>query len=136
MQKWDDDKMEFNLKEGMSAVVETVVSENETALNYGSGDLDVYATPAMIALMESAAKSCVGLHLPHDYSTVGIEVNIKHIKATPIGMKVRCEAVLTKIEGKRLYFDVNAWDEKGKVGEGKHIRYIVNSEDFMKRTYK
>lgn len=126
--------MEFNVKEGISSVIEMTVTENDTAVRYGSGDLDVYATPAMIALMESTAKSCVGLHLPSGYSTVGIEVNIKHIKSTPVGMKVRCEAVLTKIEGKRLYFSVEASDEKGKIGEGSHIRYIINSEDFMKRT--
>jgi fluoroacetyl-CoA thioesterase len=126
--------MEFNVKEGISSVIEMTVTENDTAARYGSGDLDVYATPAMIALMESTAKSCVGLHLPCGYSTVGIEVNIKHIKSTPVGMKVRCEAVLTKVEGKRLYFSVEASDEKGKIGEGSHIRYIINSEDFMKRT--
>lgn len=133
MLKKRDVMMEFNLKTGISSTIETIVTENETAVKYGSGDLYVFATPAMIALMENASKSCVGLHLPYGFTTVGIEVNVKHIKSTPMGMKVRCESVLTAIEGKRLYFKVEAFDEKGKIGEGTHTRYIVNSEEFMKK---
>lgn len=125
--------MECNLKEGISSIMEIKVTEKETAINYGSGDLPVYATPAMIALMENSAKSCVGLHLQYGYTTVGIYVNVKHIKATPINMKVKCEATLTKIDGKKLFFEVKAWDEKGKIGEGTHIRYIVNNEEFMEK---
>lgn len=126
--------MEFNIKEGISSVMEMTVTENETASKYGSGDLEVFATPAMIALIENTAKSCVGLHLPCGYSTVGIEINVKHIKSTPVGMKVRCEVFLERVEGKRLYFNVEAMDDKGKIGEGTHIRYIVNCDDFMRRT--
>lgn len=125
--------MECNLKEGISSVTEIKVTEKETAINYGSGDLPVYATPAMIALMENAAKSCVGLHLQYGYTTVGIDINVKHIKATPINMRVKCEATLTKIEGKKLFFHIKAWDEKGQIGEGNHIRYIVNSKEFMEK---
>ena len=127
--------MEFQLKIGISSLIETVVTENDSAIKYGSGTLDVYATPAMIALMENAAKSCVGLHLPTQYTTVGIEVNIKHLKPTAIGSKVKCEAVLQDIKGKKLFFNVIAWDEKEKIGEGLHVRYIVESEDFMKKLY-
>lgn len=125
--------MEFELKPGISALIETVVTENDSAVKYASGTLEVYATPAMIALMENAAKSCVGLHLPSQYTTVGIEVNIRHIKPTGIGSKVKCEAILQEVKGKKLFFNVVAWDEKGKIGEGIHVRYIVESEDFMKR---
>ena len=125
--------MEFELKSGISALIETVVTENDSAVKYASGTLEVYATPAMIALMENAAKSCVGLHLPSQYTTVGIEVNIRHIKPTGIGSKVKCEAILQEVKGKKLFFNVVAWDEKGKIGEGIHVRYIVESEDFMKR---
>lgn len=125
--------MDFNLKEGQIYKMELIVSNNETAKFYGSGNLEVFATPAMIALMENASKECVKGGLPEGYSTVGIEVSIKHIKATPVGMKVRSEVVLEKIVGKKLYFKVEAYDENGKIGEGDHIRYIVNSEDFMNR---
>ena len=86
--------MEFALKPGISTLIETVVTENDSAVKYASGTLDVYATPAMIALMENASKSCVGIHLPLQYTTVGIEVNIRHIKPTGIGSKVKCEAIL------------------------------------------
>ncbi len=125
--------MEFNFKPGISALIETTVTENDSAIKLASGTLAVYATPSMIALMENASKSCVGLHLQSQYTTVGIEVNVKHIKPTAIGGKVRCEATLTEVQGKRLYFKVDAWDEKGKIGEGIHIRYIVDAEEFIKR---
>jgi len=128
--------MDLNLKVGQTHEIQLEVTKNKTARFYGSGNLEVYATPAMIALMESAAMECVEKGLPEGYTTVGIEVNIKHIKATGIGMKVRSEALLEKIEGKRLYFKVEAFDETGKIGEGSHARYIVNSEDFMKRLSK
>lgn len=130
--EWDE-IMEHNLREGISALMEATVTANDLASKYGSGAIDVYATPAMIALMENTAKSCVDLHLPQGYSTVGIDVNVKHIKSTPQGMKVKCEVVLEKIEGKRLFFKVEAWDEKGKIGEGTHTRYIINVEEFLAR---
>ena len=125
--------MESKLREGLSAVIEKVVSENETASRYASGAVEVYATPAMIGLMENTAKSAVDLHLSCGDTTVGVEVNIKHLKATPVGMKVRCEAIVEKLEGKKIYFTVKAWDEKGLIGEGTHVRYIVNMEKFMEQ---
>lgn len=126
--------MEFNLKEGMTSAKEMKVTENDLASKMGSGVLDVFATPAMIALMEETSRSCVDLHLPCGYTTVGIELNVKHLKSTPLGMKVRCEAILTKVDNKELTFKVEVWDEKDKVGEGKHSRYIVNSGRFMEKT--
>lgn len=125
--------MDFNLKEGISLIVEKTVSEKDTAIEHGSGDLPVFATPAMIALMENAARSCVGPYLTSEFTTVGIDMSVKHIKATPLNMKVKSEAVLEKIDGKKLFFKVNAWDELGKIGEGTHVRYIVNSKDFMEK---
>lgn len=126
--------MEFNLKEGMTSAKEMQVTENDLASKMGSGVLDVFATPAMITLMEETSRSCVDLHLPCGYTTVGIELNVKHLKSTPLGMKVRCEAVLTKIDRKALTFKVEVWDESEKVGEGIHSRYIVNSDKFMEKT--
>lgn len=123
--------MEFKIEEGMNSTTETVVTENDTASKYGSGLLDVLSTPHMVALMENTSKNVVEGSLPDGFSTVGIEVSIKHLKATPVGMKVRCEAVLQKIDGKKLLFKVDAWDEKGKIGEGTHVRFIINMEAFM-----
>jgi len=125
--------MKFEVKPGISALIETTVTEADSAVMHASGNLDVYATPAMIALMENAAKSCVEHHLPSEYTTVGIEVNVKHFKPTTIGSKVKCEAVLQEVEGNKLFYNVVAWDENGKIGEGLHVRYIVNSEEFMKK---
>ncbi|WP_160687072.1 thioesterase family protein [Clostridium sp. C2-6-12] len=125
--------MEFNFKEGISIVKEAIVTENDTALKMGSGDLEVYATPAMIALMENTAKSLVIDELPIGYTTVGIEMNVKHIKASPIGANIKCNAVLIKAEGKKLFFNVEANDDHGTIGNGSHIRYVVNSDDFIKR---
>lgn len=121
------------LREGISAVIEKVVSESETASRYGATGIDVYATPAMIALMENTAKIAVDLHLSYGDTTVGTEVYIKHLKATPMGSKVRCEAVVDNVQGKKISFSVKVWDEKGLIGEGTHIRYIVNIEKFMSK---
>ncbi len=126
----------FNIKEGIKAVVEKEVTKKDTAAEFGSGTIYVYATPMMIGLMENAALKSVDDKLGNDYSTVGINVNINHLAATPVGYKVKAEAVLKKIEGKKLYFDVVAYDEDKKIGEGTHIRYIVNSEKFIKECKK
>jgi fluoroacetyl-CoA thioesterase len=128
--------MEINLKEGTSFIKQLKVTENETAVKMGSGDLEVYATPAMIALMENAAKTLVIDELPNGYTTVGIEMNVKHIKSSPIGAKIQCKAVLTKVDNKKLFFDVEANDDEGIIGKGSHVRYIVNAEDFMNKTKK
>lgn len=125
--------MENRLREGISAVIEKVVAEAETASKVGSGSIDVYATPAMIALMENTAKSAVDLHLTYGDTTVGIEINVKHIRATPVGSRVRCEAVVERVEGKRITFSIRTWDEKGLIGEGTHIRYMVNIKKFMSK---
>ncbi|WP_125154098.1 thioesterase family protein [Clostridium rectalis] len=122
-----------NVKEGIKNIKEIKVTEKLTAIECGSGDLSVYATPAMIALMENVSKDCVLPFLEEGYTTVGISVDVKHIKATPLGMKVKCEALLTKIEGKKLFFQVKAWDEVGDVGIGTHERYIVEKEGFMNK---
>lgn len=128
--------MEFNLHEGTQGVIEIVAEAKDSAKNIGSGLADVFSTPSMIALMENTSQTSVKDSLPEGYSTVGSEVNVKHVKATPIGMKVKCSSKLVKVEGKKLVFEVEAHDEVAKIGEGTHIRYIVNSEDFMRRIQK
>ena len=120
-----------SLEIGLSGTAEIIVLEKYTARNLGSGSLDVYATPAMIALMEQAASSAVELYLPVEHSTVGTNVNIRHMAATPIGMKVRAIAELIAIENRKLTFKVEAFDEAEKIGEGIHERYIVANNKFL-----
>ncbi|MFZ7131001.1 MAG: thioesterase family protein [Eubacteriales bacterium] len=116
---------------GKTNRIEKNVRENETALVFGSGDITVFSTPHMIGLMENAALTLVEGLLDEGSTTVGIRVNVKHMAATPIGMKVGVEAKLIEVDRKRLVFNVTAWDEKEKIGEGIHERFIVNSKKFM-----
>lgn len=125
--------MEININVGIENTLTKTVSDRDSAANHGSGLLPVFATPAMVAFMEQTAHCSVGNLLPEGYTTVGIEINVKHIKATPMGMVVRCHSVLSKVEGKRLYFDIQAYDEVAQIGEATHVRYIVESEKFMSK---
>lgn len=125
--------MEINLKTGMKGKVEDTVVESNTAAKFGSGSIYVYATPMMIGLMENAALNAVDEDLGKGYSTVGINVNVNHIAATPMNKKVWAEAELTKIEDKKLFFNVTAFDEDKKIGEGTHTRYIINIEKFIEK---
>lgn len=126
--------MDFNIKVGMKAEVELVVEQQHTAVAFGSGEVNVFATPMMIALMEKAALTAVDEHLGQGYATVGTIVNAKHLTATPLGMKVKATAELINIEGKRLTFKIEAYDEIEKIGEGIHERYIIELAKFIKRT--
>jgi fluoroacetyl-CoA thioesterase len=126
--------LDFNIKVGMRAEIELVVEDQHTAAAFGSGGVRVLATPMMIGLMEKAALTAVDPHLGEGYATVGTVVNAKHIAATPVGMKARAVAELTAIDGKKLSFNIEAYDEKEKIGEGTHERYIIELEKFLKRT--
>lgn len=128
---WRQYKMEFNLEVGMKAVIEYVVGEKDTAVHYGSGGVLVYATPAMIGLMENASLKAVDPHLPMGFATVGTHLDVKHMAATPVGMKVRAEAELIEVDGKKLKFRIDAYDEKDKIGEGFHSRYIIHVDKFI-----
>ena len=126
--------MEFNLKAGMLFTSEIVVEEKDTAVAFGSGNMYVLSTPMMIGLMENAALNAIDAYLPKGYQTVGIHLDVKHLAATPMGMKASATAELIEIDGKKLKFKVVAYDEKDKIGEGYHSRFIVESENFMKMT--
>lgn len=121
--------MEAGIKNEKSIVVTNEV----TASKVGSGLLPVYATPSMIALMEGTCAESVQPYLAEGEGTVGVAVDIKHIAATPVGMTVRCESLLKEVNGKKLVFEVNVYDEKGLVGTGIHKRAIINNEAFMAR---
>ncbi len=121
------------LKIGIEGYKEQMVDFKDTAAAYGSGLVEVFATPAMIGLMEYTAQHSVQSLLPEGHGTVGTEVNIKHLKATPIGAKVYSKTKLIEIDGKKLIFEVSAYDEQGQIGSGFHTRYIINSERFMEK---
>lgn len=109
------------------------VEEQHLACNVGSGDLRVFATPMMMALMENAAMLCVADDLEEGNSTVGGHISSSHIKPTGIGHTVSATATLTAVEGRKLTFKVTAQDEDGVIGEGEHLRFIVGKEKFMSK---
>jgi len=120
---------------GMKAEVGTLVEREDTAKEVGSGDLLVYATPCMVALMEGAACEAIAEALADTQTTVGIALNIEHISATPVGLDVRAEAEVTAVEGKVITFAVRAFDEVGEIGNGIHKRVIVNTQKFLDKAY-
>ena len=118
---------------GLSYESCTVVAENNTAVALGSGDMAVFATPAMVALMENAAMLAVRDSLPEGSTTVGVEMQTSHIKASALGANIKASATLVEVDGRRLTFDVKAWDEKGTIGEGRHVRFVVDRERFLSK---
>ncbi|MCI8962236.1 MAG: thioesterase family protein [Eubacterium sp.] len=121
------------LKTGIKGKETTIVDESNTAKTMGSGTLDVFATPAMTALMEKTAWKSVAEELEEGCGTVGIRLEITHDAPTPLGMKVTCESVLTGIEGRKLTFEVEARDERGKIGSGIHERFIIDNKKFQEK---
>ena len=128
--------MEFNIAKGLEYTATEVVTKENTASKYGSGLVDVFATPAMVGLMENACMNAVLPSLPEGFNTVGIEICVKHTKATPMGMKVFSKATLTEVDGKRLVFEVVAWDDEGEIGRGTHTRFIIDTKKFMEKLAK
>jgi len=122
------------LRAGITGTAETVADENNTAAAVGSGILRVFATPMMIALMEKAACDGVAPYLDDGEGTVGITVNVSHDSATPVGMKITARAELTEVDGRRLVFKVEAFDEAGHIGGGMHERFIIKNERFQAKT--
>lgn len=127
--------IQMDIKIGMIGQVSTLAEREDTALEVGSGSLLVYATPCMAALMEAAACEAIADALDAQETTVGIELNIQHLSATPVGLEVRAEAQVTAVEGKIISFTVTAYDEAGKIGEGTHKRAVVNSQRFLEKAY-
>lgn len=116
---------------GLKGREEVLVSEANSAKTMGSGTLDVFATPSMTALMEQTAWKSVAPYLEEGCGTVGTRLDITHDAPTPFGMKVWCESELTEIDGRRLVFRVDAFDERGKIGGGTHERFIIQNEKFQ-----
>ena len=125
----------MELRPGLEGHAETMVEAADTALEVGSGDLRVYATPCLAAMMEGAACACLEGLLPEDQTSVGISLDLRHTAATPVGMAVSARAVLTAVEGKKLTFEITASDETGEIGAATHERVIVNTERFLQKTY-
>ena len=120
---------------GMKGEAATLVEREDTALEVGSGNLLVYATPCMVALMEGAACEAIAAALPEDKTSVGIELSISHLSATPVGLEVRAEAEVISVDKNIVSFTVTAYDESGKIGEGTHKRAIVSTQKFLEKTY-
>ncbi len=121
------------LTKGITNTEELMVSESNTALAMGSGSLLVFATPAMIALMEGTAAQSVEPLLEEGKTTVGTNLSIKHVSASPIGAHIRCESTLTEVNDRALTFEVKAFDNAGLIGEGTHQRFIVDAAKFSKK---
>ncbi|MBM7558143.1 thioesterase family protein [Halanaerobacter jeridensis] len=119
------------LEEGLSYQQETIVEESDTADKVASGALPVYGTPTMIGFIENTALNSVVSDLEDAQTTVGTKVDIRHLSPTPVGEKVTCSVELTEVNGSQLTFDVTVEDEHTKIGEGTHVRYIVDEEKFM-----
>ncbi|MCH4166636.1 MAG: thioesterase family protein [Megasphaera sp.] len=123
--------MDFVLKTDSAATCSELVTTDNTAIKFASGTAPVYATPALVGLMEHAAVQAVSSQLPEGFSTVGIEMNVKHVSATPIGLTVKAKATLTSQDRRKLTFHVEAYDDAGLVGEGTHERFIIESAPFV-----
>lgn len=119
------------LKPGLTGTAETIVRETNTAIVMGSGSLQVFATPCMVALMEQAACNAVDPCFNDSESSVGTLVNITHDAATALGKKVTATATLVEVQGRKLVFEVTAADEDKQIGKGRHERFIINKEKFM-----
>jgi predicted thioesterase len=121
------------LEKGMKGVVERTVTEDTAAHNFANPGVMVFATPMLVALSEAAAIKCLEGKLEPGQGSVGTIVNIKHLAATPLNMKVRAEATIQEVDGRRLVFNIEAFDDKEKIGEGVHERFIINMEKFLSK---
>ena len=121
------------LKPGIKGYKELIVDEKVTASTYGSGLLDVFATPAMIALIEGAAQESVLSEVEEGFGTVGTRLDVEHLAATPVGMRVWCETKLTEVDRRKLVFCAEVYDECGLIGRGTHERFVIDNAKFMSK---
>ena len=120
---------------GIQGHAETLVEKEDTAQAVGSGELLVYATPCMAALMEGAACESIAPFLAEDESSVGTRMELTHSSATPVGMQVRAESVVTAVDGRKVTFEITAYDEAGEIGRAVHERFIIKTERFLEKCY-
>jgi predicted thioesterase len=123
----------MDLRPGLTGSAELVVSDEHTAPRVGSGAVHVLATPVMINLIEAAALDAIERLLPPGYQSLGTLLNVRHIAATPVGMRVRARATVERVDGRTVYFRVEAHDERELIGEGTHERVVVNVSKFDQR---
>ncbi len=129
-----ESKETIMLEAGIKHTKSETVTEKNTAAALGSGLLPVYATPAMIALLEGTCAEAVAPSLEEGTTTVGTKLDVEHVSATPLGMEVRCECELIEVDRRRLVFNVEIFDKAGLIGKGRHERFIVAAEKFMEKT--
>lgn len=120
---------------GIKGLAQALVEQEDTAKAVGSGDLLVYATPCMVALMEGAACESIAPFLADGESSVGTMMKVSHTSATPVGMEVRAESVVTAIDGRKITFEIVAYDECGQIGRAVHERVIIKADRFLEKTY-
>ncbi len=120
------------IEAGLIAEIIHIVTEEDSAASYGSGLMPVLSTPHLVALMERTARKAIEPALAEGENNVGIRVDIKHLAATPVGMEIRIRAELLEVDGRRLRFQVEAWDPEEKIGEGYHERFIIDEARFIK----
>ena len=120
---------------GIQGHAETLVEKEDTAQAVGSGELLVYATPCMAALMEGAACESIAPFLAGDESSVGTRMELTHSSATPVGMQARAESVVTAVDGRKVTFEIAAYDEAGEIGRAVHERFIIKTERFLEKCY-
>ena len=118
---------------GLKGELTTTVTTEQTARHLGSGGIDVFATPAMVALMEGAAVDAIDKYLADGQASVGIDVHIQHLAATPLGKSVRAEAEVTAVDRRKVTFSVKAWDEHELIGEGTHVRFVIDLDRYTQR---
>ncbi|NWG16997.1 MAG: thioesterase family protein [Chloroflexi bacterium] len=121
------------IEPGQAGERTAIVSDDLTATHLGSGGLPVYATPAMIALMEAAAVAAIDHLLPEGQASVGTALDVRHLAATPLGQQVRARAEVTRVEGRQVVFRVQAWDEQELIGDGTHTRFVIDVARFTQR---